>query len=696
MKHMNINLDNGRVRVEIETEHGCIVRFEHGPLAINLIQEPRLAENFRLLLPLPHWRGHYVLGKDQQLSDWSTEGSVCRLTWNGLTSEAGEFDIMVTQTIRLEGDDVTFSVDITNQSPYVIEEVFTMALGGIANPAERLDWRLHFAQGNGQGHEWTFFEAFPGTYLGPAHPVWTAMYHGELSMPWIDLYHHGERKGVYVGNHDTKIRQSCVWMQLYPSTVYGGSDWEQFWPHPATTGDHPVGVTLAWNNFPFIAPAEQWAGPPIVFHFHSGTWWAAADYFRAWYDAHWAIDKAGSWLAEADAWQSTIISYPEGTIGFRFCDLPQMARDALSYGIRVLQIDGWDVGGIDRDYPYYTPDPRLGTWTELEAALSECAALGVKVLLFSNLQWINLETEWYQRELHRYAVRDPFGNLRNAMGWEYNTTLGLRNQTICRMVVANPSRPEFQQIILEQLQNIVRLGAAGTQIDKLGGMADIDYAADSPAPRDTAIPQGIVETLQAYFHQATQADPQFRLASEVHWDRAVPFIDASYSRFFSRDHLPTFGHTFPEYRQSCCITGDWDFGLVNNCLRFGHIINVEGRCLHGTAAAVPTLSRYVAEALRTRRVLWDVLWRSTLVEPTLVDVTGPPEVLYGLHQSWDGPRQALVLNHFERRDPRVTINHRQGVAAARIFRPFQEPSAISLPAELVVVPDEFCIVVFDG
>jgi hypothetical protein len=89
--------------------------------------------------------------------------------------------------------------------------------------------------------------------------------------------------------------------------------------------------------------------------------------------------------------------------------MPQLARDALAYGIRVLQIDGWDVGGIDRDYPQYTPDPRLGTWTELQAALVECAALGVEVLLFSNLQWVNLETDWYQNELHQYTVRDPLG-----------------------------------------------------------------------------------------------------------------------------------------------------------------------------------------------------------------------------------------------------------------------------------------------
>jgi hypothetical protein len=50
----------------------------------------------------------------------NNDGSTCRLTWAGLQSEAGRFDIDVTQTIRLAGDDVTFTMEVTNRSPYII------------------------------------------------------------------------------------------------------------------------------------------------------------------------------------------------------------------------------------------------------------------------------------------------------------------------------------------------------------------------------------------------------------------------------------------------------------------------------------------------------------------------------------------------------------------------------------------------
>jgi hypothetical protein len=313
-------------------------------------------------------------------------------------------------------------------------------------------------------------------------------------------------------------------------------------------------------------------------------------------------------------------------------------------------------------------------------------------MLFSNLQWINIETDWYRNELHQYAMRDPYGNIRGGMGWEYNTTLGLRNQTIYRMVPANPSRPEFQRIILEQLQNVVRLGAPGTQIDKLGGIAELDYAMDNPAPRDAALAKGVLTTLQAFYQRAQQANPAFRIASEVHWDRAVPFVDASYSRFFSRDHIPTFGHTFPEYRQSCCITGNWDYGLVNNCLRFGHIINVETRCLHGTASDAPALSLYVSEALRIRRMLRKRLWQSQIVEARSVGVNGPSELLYSLHRSQNDDQQTLVLNHFASKGLQAEITGLDTSKHAVLYRPFHEQEHISLPAAITVPPNEFVVV----
>jgi len=693
----DIVLDNGRVRLVFERAQGRLISMGHRELDITLVGEPRLADNWRLLVPLPDWRGHDVFGRDQRLSEVRVEGTSAVLTWRGLRSAGADLDIAVTMRVTLDGDDVLFSATVENNSPHVIEEVALPAIGGLANHAERDDWTFLRSTWGGTGDHWPFYAQFPGSYLGPAAPVWQARYADEMAMPWVDLSNGRTRRGVSVGVHDPTPRLSMVRLQLFPGATYRGS--VQEWPDPAQVGgETPLGVTLSWLHFPFVPPGGHYTGPPVVVHFHQGIWYAAADHYRAWYDrAIGSLDKKGSWLYQQDAWQSTIISYPEDTIGYRFADLPRLAEEAQAAGINVLQIDGWDVGGIDRAYPQYEPDPRLGTWDDLAVALARCRAMGVYVLLFANLQWANLETDWFARELHQYAARDPRGLLRNSMGWEYHTALGLANQCEWRLVLMDPLHPGYRRVIVDQLLNIVRLGAPGTQIDKLGGGFGVDYNPAAPGAVDERVMRGCLEALAAFAAAARAQDPGFRIASETHWDRALQHVDASYARFFSREHIPVMGYTFPEFRQSCCITGDFDDGLVNNCLRYGHIINVEARCLHGSAADVPHLARYVAEVLRLRRALRSRLWESRLVETHgIVEIDDPSgEVLAGLHRSLTGDGGALVLNHFSRSTLPVRVDMPEvGSRTTTVYRPFHLPEVISLPAQLVVPPNEVVVLAF--
>jgi Domain of unknown function (DUF6259) len=700
---MSLTLDSGRIYLEVEPEHGRLVRFGHRPLDIDLLREPRLAENFRLLVPLPSWRGHYVMGREQRLTDAQRDaaGHSATLTWAGVVSSQGRFDITARLHIRLEEDDAAFVLELENHSGLVIEEAIVPALGGLANWEEQDHWRLHHTSWTGVGQEWPVYREFPGTYLGPPAPVWMRSYGGRfdmgMAMPWIDVYDTWRRRGMMLANLDPNPggALSMAYGQLFPCTNYRGQT--QCWPDRAEAGETPVGLTLAWAAFPFLASGASWSGSPVVAHFHTGIWYAAADYYRAWFDRTMPVpvDKSGSWLAEQDAWQSTIISYPEDTIGYRFADLPKLATAARQSGIGVIQIDGWDIGGIDRDYPYYTPDPRLGSADDLRAAIAACRDQGVETLLFANLQWAHIETEWYRKELYRYAVQDPHAFARNSMGWEYHTLLGLANQCEPRMVPMDPAHPGFRRIILDQLSHIVALGAAGTQIDKLGVGGGIDYHPDVPLPRDRAIMQGTWETLRDFVAAARAVNPRFCVASETHWDRAIPFADASYARFFSQEHLPTVGYTFPEFRQTCCIVGHYDYGLVNNCLRYGHIVNVEARCLHGSAADAPQLAAYVREVVRLRRGLWEVLWHSRVVEPLGVEVRGDGEVLYALHRSHTTNRSAMVLNHFAR-DARTAVVELPGenVETVTVHRPFERPVEQRTPLEVKLEPDGVAVLVW--
>lgn len=695
---MNKRISRGCISLEFEPERGRIVAIEDSKRGISLIGEQALAENFRLMMPLPELRAHYIRGDEQKLASFAVGDGRAELVWRDLTSSQGRFDIEYRLTIEIQEDAVVFASAVVNRTGHVIEEVFTPALGGMANPSERHDWNLIHATWSGTARQWEFYHNCQNVYLGPEKPTGYISYPG-VAMPWLDLYHKNGRKGVYFSPEDPQPRQGAWVFQLSP-----GADWRRDWVWPdADVLGQPVGMTMAWVNLAFVQPGATFQSPPVAVRFHDGGWYEAAGLYRRWFDQHFTIDRTGQWLDREDAWQSTIISYPDDVIGYRFADLPRLAEAALSAGIRVLQIDGWDVGGLDRSFPDYRPDPRLGTPEELKAALAQCRAMGVRTLLFSNLQVAHIDTDWYRRELHRYAWRDPRGDEGDTIGWEYNTVTGQVAGTKTRMRFCNPAHEPFARLMLDAYKGIADLGADGTQVDKVGCGLNIffggpDYHPDlRHIPLDLNGTQPMIDMFIRHSEAGRSVNPDYCIASETHWDRLIPMVNASYARQWYEDGPQIVAATFPEYRQTCCITGPSDFALVANCLRFGHIINIEARCLHGSCSDVPQMRDFVAAALRLRRSLMDLLWDSRLVDPYPTEVEADAGVKYCLHASRvrEGGL-ALVMNHFDDmpRKARVAFPQRPS-GTATIYSILGQPRRVQLPSDVEIAPNEVAVVVPD-
>ncbi len=145
-------------------------------------------------------------------------------------------------------------------------------------------------------------------------------------MPWIDIYDASRGVGVTLADLDDRPAGaiSMAFAQLFPGTAWQGG--RQCWPTRRQAGDEPVGMTLGWARFPFVSAGGRWESGPVTMRFHAGTWWQAAQSYRRWFNETmpYPVDKHRSWLSKQDAWQSTIINYPEGTVNVRFEDLPRL------------------------------------------------------------------------------------------------------------------------------------------------------------------------------------------------------------------------------------------------------------------------------------------------------------------------------------------------------------------------------------
>src|SRR3954467_9198235 len=78
-----IRLENAHYIVEVTGTNGLISRLFDKHSKTELIAEPRLADNFRLLAPLPDLEGNYILGREQKLTSYDRKPDSIALHWKG-------------------------------------------------------------------------------------------------------------------------------------------------------------------------------------------------------------------------------------------------------------------------------------------------------------------------------------------------------------------------------------------------------------------------------------------------------------------------------------------------------------------------------------------------------------------------------------------------------------------------------------
>jgi Domain of unknown function (DUF6259) len=704
-----VRLEAPGLCLAFDRETGAIVEFGDRPLGLSLNQDR--AESWRLMAPLPERRGHYVSGRGQRLRDLEEDDGLVRLRWGPIESEVGTLEIDVTMEVRIVDGEARFRTSIENRSHLLVEELVAPCLAGMMVPPDRDAWRMIGPRVISGAWEYPVFDTVPCSFHGPRKPFILHPYPGgwthdmALGMPWIALEHESGR-GLYFANRDDAFTFSCALLEFdsemridTPSSGDFGSVAPQRWPMEA--GEDST-LALAWTAFPFAAPGESFEGPEIVLRALSGGWREAAEHFGADLESRVGrIPRKTTWLAESDGWVATAMMFNDGTIRRRVEDLPQVAANAAEVGVSTILLMGWNVGGLDGGYPNYTLDPRLGTDDEFRAALAACREQGVRVVLMGQIQQICAETEWFREEGHRYLVQNPSGDPYYGGGVHYgfNTVLDHLGFSAPQILTANPAHPEFRKHVMRQLGRIVEYGADGVLLDKLhtGDPYSLDYNPALPGTPATRFHRGLAEAIQEFAEQVATGD-DFAIVGECSWDRAMPYCEATFSRYFEREHLPVQELAFPDVRLSTTMVGDTDTQMVNNALRNGHAVCLEAHWCHGEVGSLPRLGLYLKEVFALRRRLRSILWHGRPADPRTVGVQGD-DVLFNVFRprrgaaTDEGPELAVVLNHFEDSPRQATIALPGAGTAAAVHRPFKEQEIVSLPATLDVPVGEYVVVV---
>ena len=361
-----------------------------------------------------------------------------------------------------------------------------------------------------------------------------------------------------------------------------------------------------------------------------------------------------------------------------------------------FEILGWNIGGIDRGYPQYRPDPRLGTAEEFRQALAGVKDVGVHPLLFSNIQVSDTAIPLFREKLERDAVDGLWAPDWLLHGWGEGTISGRMGLTRHNMTVVSPSHPDFRKLLLDQYVELVKDGAEGFQLDKTGMIGLLDFNPDVPTSPDRSLPAGVLETFKETLARCREANPNFALASEIFWDRAFPLVDVSYVRMNNIDMgSPSLRYTFPEWISTICAERPADFNVMNNGMRYGLVWAVQPRHYNDSMDEPLTrpLSRYVKELIRIRGKHKDVLFFGRFRDTVGAELRAGKDVRYSVFEGMREPGKACVVVNYGNEEALAEVSWPGGEGAeVELLQPFQTDKAARLPVK-VQIPPRTCIVV---
>ncbi len=690
----------------LSEQSGDLIGLQWKKPKLDVIAEPRLGENFRILLPQKGYEANYFNSRDQKVDhiDAIPGGVVC--TYNALHNERETLPVKVRYRIEAvetqgAGGQIHFSIDVDNPTDRKLAEVMYGIIGGQKGIGDRLDTKSMVPGGNDNLSPVLFTRFRPGFFggggnFGIPYDAMSFSYPGAMSMGWVDIYNPKAGIGYYYANQDAETRLMLLDVELRPYAT--GAEINDNWPAPSDIPPgQPIGLTMGWVNMPYLSNGTFTSGP-VALEVHLGDWHEASHIYRSWFDQHFTVQRTPDWLRKENAWQSIILSNGEDVIAHRFSELPRLAADAKKYGITTFEILGWDIGGIDRGYPQYQPDPRLGTPEEFRDALAKMRAIGVHPLIFTNVDVADTATPLFQNQLKQYAVDGLWAPDWTILGWGEGTISATAGLTPPNMTLVSPAHPELRKLEMDQYLQLVRDGADGFQMDKSNGSGKLDFNKQLPVSPDQSLFAGIMETFKELLPAARAINPGFSLAGEVLSDRAFPYVDVSYMRMGNIDiGSPVLKYTFPEWTGTIFGTTPGDYTEINNGMRYGFVWDIAAR--HYSESVDDPLTRpfarYVSEMIRIRKEYADLLFLGRFNDTTGATVNGGRDIRYSVFNPLqpDTKRRACVIVNFGDA-PESAELHLDGMSGeVTIATPFHPDRKATLPVTLSIPPRELAVIV---
>ncbi len=664
-----IVFDSGQVLLELGPTSGTICRILDKASGIDLAPPPALAENFRLILLMPDKKTATIMGKDQKLSGVNRASDGLVLKWNGpLKDIAGvKHAIAVRMEVKTVDNELQFGLHLDNGTDSKVKEAWYPLIGGLSKfgaPGKPADGVL-----------WVPTSSPSMKKLALPFGSATFAYPGQANMSFTCIQSAAAKRALYFASHDRTARYKVYHFEEHAK-------------------ENARDIFAYIQHHPFTPRGKSFDGSMVVLRICDGDWHAAGRVYRAWFEKTFGICKPSEcWMRRQSFFQFTMFELPEGTINYRFKDIPQWAKDAKDHGVNSVQISGWHPGGHDNGYPCYVVDPRLGTWQELEDGIKACHKMGLKVYFFVNYHQVMIDSDWYKKELIKYHEwPSPDGGVTWNTGWPMGTLWGRMGHPKC-MVGDDPAFPEYRKILVDQFARLAQIGADGVHVDKMFPAA-LDFNPNLPMSPDTGSWEGSILLTKEIFTACRKYRPDWAMSFECNWDRLLQFTGATW--WVGNQRITRA--VFPENAEMLLIAMPYDYLGVNNAVREGNTVMLGPMNMCRSIGWKPWqgLASYIKEVKRIQDSLLDTVYLGEVLGQEGVRIADGPAagVAYNVFRNISTGKRVCILTNAAMQSKKQTITAFEASSSgqARIHTPFQPAKVAKLPVEIEIPAERIVFV----
>ena len=693
-------LENETLRLAFARENGALVGLSAPASGWAILDRPHLGLSFRLLMPLSEERrNNPVFGEKQKTTsiEVAPDRRGATLVWDGITSErGGAHAVKITLRVNLTARQAIFALTVENRSPYTVEAVYCPYLGDVQRPPGAA-WFRTFIYNYATAQEWDLWPTFQNLrgYFGVDYPTQYAPWSPGIGAPMSPFFLlRSADQGLYVGVADADNALVAWHCELRPGY---GSSIDARAPEGAQIGGKDVATRFAAVHMPYILPGETRALTPVALEAFQGGWQRGVDIYKAWRSGWMSTPAVPAWAREPHAWQQLHINSPEDELRLRFVDLPGVGEECARHGVKAIQLVGWNDGGQDQGNPSHDPDPRLGTFEELKAAIAKIQAMGVKVVLFSKFTWADRATERFRTELIHQAIKDPYGDYYHYPGYQYQTPTQLLDINTRRLIPMCFLSEAYLRVCEAEFQKALDLGADGILFDECLHHSPALLCFDTAHGHryGAMVYANDRELIRRFKRLSDRVKADFLFAGEACYDWEMEAYHLSYHRSENKQHIPLSRYLLPDAPLMTAVTGFNDRNMINQCLLYRYIISYEPYNFKGRLDDYPLTLDYGKrmDALRAelREYFWDGEFRHEV--GAAVTCEGEPHHPYAVFISRaSGKRGVAVANYDETRAVTVQVRLDDGSALSR-YRLVDDPQWRDVAGGVVIPPASAAVVI---